>query len=125
MPLTITELNRLATHVKSDPTTVWLHTVLPTDANIANGRTTVGGGAYEAGKALAVAGWSNPVNGDISNNSDIAFGLADQNVGTVIGLSVVRGSAGVLRAGVTSVGINNGDTFTVPSGVLQVNGATT
>ena len=53
MPLFTVELNRLADSIGASDLTIWLHTAAPTNANIANGRTSVGGGAYENGLTLA------------------------------------------------------------------------
>ena len=49
MPLFTRELNDLADRIGRSDLTMRLHTAVPTDENPTNGRTTVGGGAYEAG----------------------------------------------------------------------------
>ena len=54
--------------------TFWLNTALPTNASPTNGRTTVGGGAYEAGVAITAAQISMAANGDIQVNVAIVFG---------------------------------------------------
>ena len=43
------ELNDLADRIGRSDLTMRLHTAVPTDGNPTNGRTSVGGGAYEAG----------------------------------------------------------------------------
>ena len=125
MPLTPRELNEVVDYIGRSLLKIWLHTTAPTDSDITIGRTSVGGGAYESGADLAAASISAASDGDISNSVAIAFGEADEAVGTVIGLSGVRVANSVLRVTVPSTVIGNGDTFTINSGSLQINGSTT
>ena len=125
MPLFTTELNRLADDIAASALTIRLHTAEPTNASPTNGRTTVGGGAYESGATLAAADISAAANGDVSNTATIPFGTADEAVGTVTHWSAYRGTAPVAFGTVQSTVIADGDTFTVPVGGLDINGATT
>ena len=125
MPLFVVELNRLADSIGASDLTIWLHTAAPTDASIANGRTTTGGGAYAAGMTLAAAGISAASAGDITNNAAIDFGTATANVGTVTHWSAVRGAAGVAYGTLPSTAINNGDSFQINAQTLDINGSTT
>ena len=125
MPLFTVELNRLADSIGASTLTIWLHIAAPTDASPTNGRTTVGGGAYESGATLAATGISNASNGDITNNAAIDFGTADQVVGTVSHWSAVRGSTPVAYGTLPSTTINNGDSFQINAQTLDINGSTT
>ena len=95
MPLFTRELNDLADRIGRSDLTMWLHTAAPTDADPTNGRTSVGGGAYEAGETLAAADISDAMNGDIESDAIVDFGTADEAVGTVTHWSAVRGSDAV------------------------------
>ena len=123
MPLFTDELNRLANSIGASTLTIRLHTVMSTEANPTNGRTTTGGGSYESGASLTAGNISDGANGDISNSAAIAFGTADEDVGTVIGWSAYRGNAKVGFGTLPSTTIGDGDTFTINSGSLQFNGA--
>lgn len=124
MPLFTVELNRLADNLANTDLTIWLHTAAPTNSSISNGRTAVGGGAYESGKTLAATGISAASDGDVHNNAAIDFGTADENVGTVTHWSAVRGTAGVGYGTLPSTTINNGDSFSINAESLQFNGST-
>ena len=125
MPLFERELNAVANWLKRRDLTIWLHTAAPTDASPTNGRTTVGGGAYETGIALAASDISDAVNGDISNNVALAFGMADEDVGMVTHWSGVRGNDAVVHGTLPSRAIGHNDTYTINAGQLQLNGSTT
>ena len=124
MPLFTTELNRLADSIGASTLTIRLHTAAPTDANPTNGRTTAGGGAFAAGKALAAADISDASAGDIENDSDIDFGAATAAVGTVTHWSAYRSSAPVAWGALPSTVIGNGDSFKINANSLEINGAT-
>ena len=123
MPLFTRELNDLADRIGRADLTIWLHTAAPTDADPTNGRTSVGGGAYEAGVALPANGISMAANGDISADDDVDFGTADEAVGTVAWWSAVRGSDAVAYGTLPSTTIGNGDGFLINAGALQLNGS--
>ena len=125
MPLFTVELNRLADSIGASDLTIWLHTAAPSDADIDNGRTTVGGAAYENGATLPATGISDASAGDINNSAAIEFGVADQDVGTVTHWSAFRGSAAVAFGTLPSTTVNNGDSFQINAGTLQFNGSTT
>ena len=124
MPLFNRELNELADYIGRANLTIWLHTDAPSEADPDNGRTTVGGGAYEAGLTLAAADISNAANGDISNTNALAFGTADEDVGTITHWSAVRGADAVGWGTLPSTTISDGDTFTINAGTLIFNGST-
>ena len=76
MPLFTRELNDLADRIGRSDLTIWLHTAAPTNADPTNGRTSVGGGAYEAGEARSLrAGISDAASGDISNDAAVDFAV--------------------------------------------------
>ena len=83
MPLFNRELNALADHIGRSNLTIWLHTAAPTNAAPTNGRTNKGGGAYENGATLTAGNIGNASGGGISNTAAIAFGTADEDVGTI------------------------------------------
>ena len=124
MPLFTTELNGLANSIGASDWTIRLHTAAPTNGSPTNGRTTVGGGGYENGITLDDTDITNASNGDIQNNVAIAFGTADENVGTVTHCSVYRGNTPVGFVTVPSTAINSGDTFTINANTLRINGST-
>ena len=124
MPLFNTELNRLADDIGASALTIRLHTAAPTNASPDNGRTTVGGGAYEAGETLAASDITDASAGDIENNVAIDFGTADEDVGTVTHWSAYRGAAAVAFGTLPSTAINDGDTFQINANSLQINGST-
>ena len=124
MPLFLRELNELADYIGRDELTIWLHTALPTNADPTNGRTSVGGGAYEAGATLTAAGITVAANGDITNAAALAFGRADEDVGTVRHWSALRGADAVAFGAVTVTEIGLGDTFALNQGTIDINGST-
>ena len=123
MPLFTIELNRLANSIAASTLTIRLHTAAPSNNSPTNGRTTVGGGSYENGASLTAGNISNAANGDVSNSAAIAFGTADEDVGTVTHWSAYRGNAAVAYGTLPNRDIGDGDTFTINSGSLQINGA--
>ena len=124
MPLFTRELNELADRVGRSTLTCWLHTAAPTNGNPENGRTSVGGGAYEAGTAVTSGNISTATNGDIEVSAVIDFGTADQAVGTVTHWSLVRGSDAVAFGTLPSTVIADGDTFAINANSLEINGST-
>ena len=126
MPLFTVELNRLADSIVDEAMTLWLHTAAPTNGDPTNGRTTVGGGDYESGQAMAASDFSAASNGDVTNNAAIDFGTADENVGTVTHWSLIRNSnsAGITYGTLPSTEINNGDSFQINAQTLDINGST-
>ena len=125
MPLFTRELNELADRIGRSDLTVRLHTAAPTDANPANGRTTVGGGGYENGVTLDSSDISDASAGDISNDNAIPFGTADEAVGTVTHWTAYRGSSEVAFGPLPSTAVGDGDDFEINAGTLQINGSTT
>ena len=125
MPLFVVEQNRLADSIGASALTVYLHTAAPTDADITNGRTTTGGGAYENGKAVAATDISDAADGDIEVTADIAFGEATASVRTVTHWSAVRGGAGVGWGTVPKTAILQGDSFTLNANTVKFNGSST
>ena len=125
MPLFERQLNESADYIVRDEMTAWLHLAPPTDANPDNGRTTVGGGAYEAGVAVPAANMSVAANGDVSNTVEVEFGTADEDVGEVVEWSTMRGNFPVAHGLVPRTTISSGDSFSINVGGLQINGNTT
>ena len=64
MPLFDNELNESVDNM-ARAGRVWLHTAAPTNASPAANRTSVGGGAYEAGFAVTAGNWSVAASGDV------------------------------------------------------------
>ena len=124
MPLFTTELNALANRVSRANLTIRLHTAAPTNSSPTNGRTTVGGGSYETGVTLTSGNISDATNGDISNNNDIDFGTADEDVGAITHWSAYRGSDPVAFGTLPSTVITDGDSFLINASSLQINGST-
>ena len=124
MPLFTRELNQLADYIGRADLTIWLHTAAPSDASPTNGRITAGGGTFESGAMLTEANISAASGGDISNAAAIAYGTADEDVGTVTHWAAFRGQDPVAFGTVPPTTVNNGDSFTIPVGALQFNGAT-
>ena len=125
MPLFTRELNAIADYIGRANLRIWLHTAAPTNGSPTNGRTSVGGGAYEAGKEITAAQLTAAMNGDIESNIAIAFGTADEAVGTITHWSAVRGADAVGWGTLPSTVMGNGDTFTINSGALDFMGSTT
>ena len=124
MPLFTRELNELADYIGRSDLTIRLHTAAPSNANAANGRTTVGGGAFEAGKVLAAGGITVAANGDIRNSVAIDFGTADEAVGTVTHWTATRGADTVAFGTLPNTAIANGGSFEINANSLQFNGST-
>ena len=125
MPLFDRELNDLADRIGRDELRIWLHTAAPTNADPTNGRTNVGGGAYENGAVLAAAGISAAADGDISNTGVIDFGAADEAVGDITHWSAVRGGDAVGYGTLPATTVADGETIRINAGTLQFNGSTT
>ena len=125
MPLFSVKLNKIADDELALAGTVWLHTAAPTDASPANGRTTVGGGDYEAGQAVTAANWTVAANGDVNISIDLGFGVADEAVGTVGWWSFVTPSENVGYGTLPSRAIGDGDTYKINAGTIQFNGSST
>jgi len=106
----------------TSPTTVYcsLHTTATTDAG---GGTEVTGGSY-ARKAVTFGAPSASV---ISNSTDIDFGTATANWGTIthtaIQDAVSAGNMLVHGAMVASKTVNNGDGFKFPTGNFDITAA--
>ena len=84
------------------------------------------GGDYESGMAITAGNWTTASNGDVTLNIAAAFGTADEAVGTVgPWWSFVTPTENIAWATLPSTTIGSGDTFTINSGSLQLNGATT
>ena len=124
MPLFTVELNALADRIGRDALTIRLHTAAPTDAAPTNGRTTVGGGGYEAGIVVPPTDMSNAADGDIQITADIDFGAADEAVGTVAWWTAYRGNEAVAYGTLPSTVIANGDRFKINADELVIAGAT-
>ena len=125
MPLFDDKLDTIADDELAVAGRLWLHTAAPTNASPTNGRTSVGGGDYESGMAITAGNWTAASNGDVNLNIAAAFGTADEAVGTVGWWSFVTPTENIAWGTLPSTTIGDGDTFTINSGSLQLNGATT
>ena len=124
MPLFTRELNDLADRIGRSALTIWLHTAAPTDAAPTNGRTTKGGGGYEAGVVVPSTDISDAAAGDIQITADVNFGAADEAVGTVAWWTAYRGNVAVAYGTLPSTVIANGDSFKINADELVIAGAT-
>ena len=124
MPLFTRQLNESANHIVRSDLTMWLHTQEPTDADPTLGRTTVGGGAYEAGVVLAASDISDAMNGDFEGEVDIDFGTTDEAAGTVAWLSAHRGGDEVCYWPIPSTVLGSGDSFKINANTLDWMGST-
>ena len=126
MPLFLRQLNESANHIVRADLRFWLHTQEPTDANPSLGRTTVGGGAFEAGVVLAASDISDAAGGDTESEVMIDFGTADEAAGTVNHLSCIRGASDeVSYWPIASTIIGSGDSFAINANSLDWMGSTT
>ena len=125
MPIFSNELDNAADNM-ARAGRVWLHTAAPTNADPTTGRTNRGGGAYETGFAVTAANWSTASNGDVQLDVACDFGSADEAVGTVTHWSFdpTTGDDGAYGALPNTV-IGNGDSFSINTGTIQINGSTT
>ena len=86
MPLSNTELNRVADDIVSSALTIRLHTSKPGVGSAGtSGRVTSGGGSFASGVSVAASGWAAASSGDTENDADIDYGTASGgDPGTVI-----------------------------------------
>ena len=124
MPLFTRELNELADYIGRATWTVFLHTAAPTNGSPNNARISAGGGSYESGASLTAGNITTATNGDIENSAAIAFGTADEAVGTVNHWSAYRGGVAVAFGTLPSTAIGDGDTFSINANSLAINGST-
>ena len=127
MPLSNTELNRIADDIVVSALTVRLHTTKPAaSSNGTSGRVTSGGGSFTSGVSVAASGWTAASNGDVNNDADIDYSTASGgDPGTVIAWTAFRGNAFVAVGDIPSTTIADGDSFKINAGSLNLNGATT
>ena len=120
MPLSNTELNRMADDIVSAALTCRAHSGDP-GANGTNNRIGT------ASAALAAASWSNAINGDVTYNAAATFGVLDAaNAQTVTYYSIFRGNAFVASEAMDApVAVTTGGTFSIDTGTIILNGATT
>ena len=126
MPFFSTYLDYLASIPRAEANgRLWLHTVAPTNINPANGRTNVGGGAYEAGMPMDEADWTDVANGDFSNAAAIDFGVADEAVGTVTHWSFIGANRNIGWGTLPNTVIAIGGSLSIDANALQLNGSST
>lgn len=134
MPMFLAEMDRIAGWIKSngdgtaDAFRCWLHTQAPTDADIDRGRTTKGGGAYAAGKAIPAANvvkGAGANRGDLAVNAAVDFGTASVDVGTVTHWSLTRGGDAVAHGALPATVVRGGDTLTINANTIKLNASTT
>ena len=120
MPLSNTELNRVGNEYVDTDLTVRVHSAAPG----ANGTTARIGTAIAT---LDAADWSNAANGDVTYTADAALGALDTtNSQTVTHYSLFRGNAFVGSEEFTApIVVPANASFTINTGTIQINGATT
>ena len=124
MPLSTTELNRLADSIVASTLTIFLATGAPGSLGTAN-RVTTGGGTYGSGAAVAAGDWTDAASGDVENENAIPFGDATADVGTVTFWVAFRGSAYVGSGALESATIADGDSYEINAGEVQFLGSST
>ena len=119
MPLSTTELNRLADYIVVDAMTARAHDGDP-DANGTNNRIGTAEGD------LSAASWSGAAGGDVTYNDDVEIGVLDAaNSQDVTWFSLWRGNAFVHREQMSAtVAVVAGGTFTINTGTIVLNGST-
>ena len=120
MPLSTTELNRLANYITASDLILYAHTANP-GTNGTTGRLTT------PTVALDDANWSVASNGDVDYEADAEFGVLDSSNQRVITYwSVWRSTAFVASGAMaSSVTVTAGGTFKINTGTIQLNGAST
>ena len=125
MPLSTTELNRLADSIVASTLKIYLHTGAPGTNGTAN-RVNAGGGLFTAGVDVAASGWSSASGGDVENDAAVDYGTASGgDPGTVIHWTAFRGNAYVGTGAVASTTVADGDSFEIDAGEIQFLGSTT
>ena len=125
MPLSTTELNRLADYIAVDAMTARAHDGNPGANGTANRIGTADG-------ALSAASWSVAAGGDVTYNDDVALGVLDAaNSHDVSWFSLWRGNAFVHREEAedpdnpgSPATVTAGGTFTINTGTIVLNGST-
>ena len=125
MPLSTTELNRLADSIVASTLKIRVHTGAPGTNGTAN-RVSAGGGLFTAGVDVAASGWSVSSGGDVENDAAVDFGTASGgDPGTITFWSAFRGNAFVGDGAVAMTEVNDGDSFEIDAGEIQFLGSTT
>ena len=120
MPLSPTELNRVADEIVVSDLTLYANVGAPGANGTANritGAPTV---------TLAASSWSNASAGDVTYNANADFGVLDgTNNQTVSHYSVFRTTAFVASESLSaSVTVIAGGTFRINTGTIAINGST-
>ena len=120
MPLSTTELNRIANNIVASNLTLRLHSADPG----ASGTTARIG---SLSRTLAAASWNNASNGDVTYTRDVDFGVLDAaRSQTVTHYSLWRGGTFVARERLESpVTVTSGGTFKINASTIVINGSTT
>ena len=120
MPLSNTEINRLADNIVASALTCRAHSGDP-GANGTNNRIGT------ASAALAAANWSNAVNGDVTYNAAANFGVLDAGSAQTVSYYVIfRGTAYVSDGAINPpVAVTAGGTFSIDTGTIVLNGDNT
>ena len=125
MPLSTTELNRLADSIVANTLKIRAHTGSPGANGTAN-RVNAGGGLFEAGVDVAAAGWTAAAAGDVENVAAIEFGAAaGGDPGTITFWSAFRGNAFVGDGAAVTIEVNDEDSYRLAAGEIQFLGDTT
>ena len=129
MPMFDNELNRIADEVVAEPLRLYLHVDPgPSNADPDGGRVTGNVGGMFTGIDLAPTDWTDATHGDVQTRNAINVGTATARVGTLKHWSLVRDPDGtpeyVCWSTLNETVINQGDTFEIPAGGIQINGDT-
>ena len=119
MPLSTTELNRLADDIVNANLTCRVHSADPGANGTANRIGTAEG-------TLTAASWSGAASGDVAYNAQLDVGALDPNAEqTVRFISLWRGNVFVADAAMAAdVVVAQGGTFQVNTGTIRFNGST-
>ena len=125
MPLSATELNRIANDIVASTLRIRAHTGDPGANGTAN-RVSAGGGLFAAGVEVAAAGWTGASAGDVENSAAVEFGTASGgDPGTITFWSAFRGNAFVGSGATASKTVRDTDSYKIDAGEIQFLGETT
>lgn len=123
MPLSGTELDRIANDIVASDLTIRVHTGAPGNAGTANRANTTG-----LPQTLDAASWNqvSDGSGDVTYGAAVAFGVIDSaNATTLTHYSIFRGAAFVASETLAaSTTVPAGGVFQINSGTVRVNGST-
>ena len=124
MPLSNTELNRLADNIVANELRCYIHSGNPGSSGTSNRITPSTGDAY---RTLAASDWSSASNGDVEYEEDVEYGVLDtSNNQTVQYWSIFRVNAFVASGTISpNITVTAGGTFKINTDTIDLNGSTT